>query len=146
MNDDEEEAPRELQEHKETANDDDVGYRKPPRQHQFKPGQSGNPKGKPKGIKSEATMIRELFFKKVRLLENGREHYVTMAEALLRRALQDALRGNLAAMRYLDARYAAALATEPSQAGELSSDEKEVLNEYTTRLLASLKENNDDSQ
>lgn len=145
MNDDE--AEHDPQERKATrANDDDVGYRKPPRQHQFKPGQSGNPKGKPKGIKNEATMIRELFFKKVKLLENGREHYVTMAEALLRRALQDALRGNLAAMRYLDARYAAALATEPSQAGELSSDEKEVLNEYTTRLLASLKEDNDDSQ
>src|SRR5581483_2766479 len=26
-----------------------VGYGRPPKQHQFKPGQSGNPKGRPKG-------------------------------------------------------------------------------------------------
>jgi hypothetical protein len=25
-----------------------VGYRRPPKEHQFKPGQSGNPKGRPK--------------------------------------------------------------------------------------------------
>ena len=140
MNGDEEE-PREQERNETGANADEVGYRKPPRQHQFKPGQSGNPKGKPKGIKNEATMIRDLFFKKVKLLENGREHYVTMAEALLRRALQDALRGNLAAMRYLDARYAAALAAEPHPPGELTADENEVLDAYTKRLLASLGEN-----
>jgi Family of unknown function (DUF5681) len=32
----------------EVLNDQRVGYRKPPRHTQFKPGQSGNPKGRPK--------------------------------------------------------------------------------------------------
>jgi len=27
----------------------EVGYKKPPKEHQFKPGQSGNPGGRPKG-------------------------------------------------------------------------------------------------
>jgi hypothetical protein len=26
----------------------EIGYKKPPRKNQFKPGQSGNPKGRPK--------------------------------------------------------------------------------------------------
>jgi hypothetical protein len=39
--------------------DSDVGYGRPPRAHQFKPGQSGNPTGRPRGAKSEATMLRE---------------------------------------------------------------------------------------
>ena len=32
----------------------------PPEQHKFKPGQSGNPNGRPKGSKNLATLIREL--------------------------------------------------------------------------------------
>ena len=31
------------------ANDDEVGYAKPPKDAQWKPGQSGNPSGRPKG-------------------------------------------------------------------------------------------------
>ncbi len=31
------------------ANDDDIGYGKPPKDAQWKPGQSGNPSGRPKG-------------------------------------------------------------------------------------------------
>jgi hypothetical protein len=31
---------------------DAVGYRRPPRNRQFKPGQSGNPTGRPKGTKN----------------------------------------------------------------------------------------------
>jgi len=42
------------------ASDDDVvGYGKPPRAHRFKPGQSGNPNGRPKGSKNEATLTQE---------------------------------------------------------------------------------------
>ena len=31
------------------ANDDEVGYANPPKDAQWKPGQSGNPSGRPKG-------------------------------------------------------------------------------------------------
>ncbi len=31
------------------ANDDEIGYAKPPKDAQWKPGQSGNPSGRPKG-------------------------------------------------------------------------------------------------
>lgn len=38
----------------------EVGKGKPPVEHQFKPGQSGNPKGKPKGTKHISTWIQEM--------------------------------------------------------------------------------------
>lgn len=31
-----------------TDDDDDVGYGRPPKKHRFKPGQSGNPRGRPR--------------------------------------------------------------------------------------------------
>ncbi|MGY4185917.1 DUF5681 domain-containing protein [Bradyrhizobium sp. USDA 4459] len=50
----------------------DVGYRRPPREHQFKPGQSGNKSGRPKGSKNEATIIDQLLNRKIEIRENGR--------------------------------------------------------------------------
>lgn len=38
----------------------EVGPGKPPVEHQFKPGQSGNPAGKKKGTKNLSTILREL--------------------------------------------------------------------------------------
>jgi hypothetical protein len=35
--------------HKNSERVENVGYGKPPREHCFKPGNSGNPKGRPKG-------------------------------------------------------------------------------------------------
>lgn len=37
------------------GDDDNVGYRKPPRHSQFRPGQSGNPRGRPKGTRGVKT-------------------------------------------------------------------------------------------
>lgn len=42
-----------------------VGNCDPPKEHQFKPGQSGNPAGLPKGFRSFKTRIRELADKEI---------------------------------------------------------------------------------
>jgi hypothetical protein len=44
-----------------------VGYKRPPVDRQFKPGQSGNPKGRPKGRKNLKTIVVEALHKKVKV-------------------------------------------------------------------------------
>lgn len=121
--------------------DDEVGYGKPPRAHQFKPGQSGNPKGRPKGKKNEATMLEELLFRKIKIREGGRERRITLFEGMLRRFAEDLLKGNIKAAAFLFSRYGATSSDDVRQA-ELSDDDQAVLKAYAQDLLS--KARNDD--
>ena len=112
-----------------TEADDEVGYGKPPRAHQFKPGTSGNPKGRPKGAKSEATILQDLLQQKIGLNERGKTRRITLHEAILRRIAEDCLKGNTKSAAFLLNRYHAMSAGEPEEAG-LSEDEKTVLETY----------------
>ncbi|MEH2567771.1 DUF5681 domain-containing protein [Bradyrhizobium sp. AZCC 2289] len=110
-------------------NDEDVGYGKPPRRHQFKPGQSGNPKGRKKGVKNEITILQELLQHKVVLNERGKTRKIILLEAILRKIAEDCLRGNIKSVGFLLNRYYAAAAGNAAQA-DLSEDDKEVLDAY----------------
>lgn len=74
--------------------DEQIGYGKPPKSGQFKPGQSGNPKGRPKGRKGINTIIDDVFRKKVSLREGGKVKKISQVEALFRRLMNDALKGD----------------------------------------------------
>lgn len=78
-----------------TGDDDyDVGYGKPPKTGQFKPGQSGNPKGRPKGRKSLETTLEDVFRKKVTIREGGKTRKISLLEAMVRRVLNDSVKGD----------------------------------------------------
>jgi hypothetical protein len=83
------------------SNADDIGYGKPPRANQFKPGQSGNPKGRPAGAKSEATILQDLLQCKIGLSERGKTRRITLLEAILRRIAEDSLKGNTKSAAFL---------------------------------------------
>lgn len=73
----------------------DVGYGKPPVQSRWKTGQSGNSKGRPKGARSLTKMVEDLLlYKKVPVKEGDRRQVIPVAEAILYKAVQQALQGD----------------------------------------------------
>lgn len=51
----------------------DIGYQKPPKHKQFKPGQSGNPNGRPKGARNKSNVTSERSLRNLVLAEANRK-------------------------------------------------------------------------
>ncbi len=126
------------------AGDYDVGYGKPPTAHQFKPGRSGNPKGRPKGARGEDTIFRAVVNTKVPMSLRGKMRKVPLLEAVWMRIADDALKGNAKAATLLINRSRSLDATAPTNPG-LDQDDKQVLQSYYRQVEAALKAKKDKS-
>ncbi|PBC08170.1 DUF5681 domain-containing protein [Mesorhizobium sp. WSM3859] len=74
--------------------DYEVGYGKPPSEHQFAKGQSGNPRGRPKGKKNIDTMLREALFAPIPIQMNGKTTNVSALEAIVLKLRNNAIAGD----------------------------------------------------
>lgn len=81
--------------------DDPVGYARPPKEHQFRKGQSGNPKGRPKKAKSLQNLMDRELNQVVTVKEGGRELRLTKREAIVKRHVNSAMTGNTRAIEHL---------------------------------------------
>jgi hypothetical protein len=80
---------------------ENVGPGNPPRHTRFKPGQSGNPNGRPKGSKNFATILHQQLRKKVTITVDGKPKRVTVQEVIARRLANDSMKGTTKAMELL---------------------------------------------
>jgi len=76
----------------------EVGYGNPPRRTRFRKGHSGNPKGRPRGLKSFATIFDEEMNQTVTILENGKRKRIPKMRAAVRQTLNRAMRGDFKAL------------------------------------------------
>jgi hypothetical protein len=81
--------------------DDPVGYRRPPKASRFKPGQSGNLKGRPKGSKNFSTAIQAELDSCIVATENGKRRKITKRDALSKQIVNRAVSGELKAISML---------------------------------------------
>src|SRR3954464_11100940 len=87
-----------------------VGYRRPPVHTRFKPGQSGNPSGRVKGSKNLKSLFHKILNEEISLQDGSDTRKVSKAEAIMRRLIIGALKG--------DSRSLMTLMRIPEQTGE----------------------------
>lgn len=101
-----------MSESDEGGNDYKVGYRRPPQHGQFKKGQSGNPSGgrkptKPaadrRPIKTVADVLYEELQQAVTVRENGKKYTITKMEAVVKKAVNQAMQGEMRPLKVVQA-------------------------------------------
>ena len=76
------------------AADYKVGFCRPPLHTRFKPGQSGNPSGRAKGSQNFKTLLDRILKEEVSLQDGSQSRKISKAEAIMRRLIVGALKGD----------------------------------------------------
>ena len=79
----------------------DVGNKRPPTHTRFKPGQSGNPRGRPRRSKQIDDLIRRELDQTIVIKEGGREIRVSKRAAMIKQLVNQAIKGDPKARQFV---------------------------------------------
>src|SRR5258708_15707993 len=117
----------------------DVGYRKPPEASRFKPGNSVNPNGRPKGSANLATDLSAELGEQITVREGGRPRGISKQRALVKSLMAKALQGDVRATTAVLGLYARVITETPEAEGQpIEDDELLIIRRFGPRLLRSL--------
>jgi hypothetical protein len=112
---------------------DTVGYKRPPREHQFRPGQSGNPSGRPKGARNFKSELREELSELVTVRDGDREIEVSKQRALIKSMVAAAIDGNQRAAASVLAMCVRMLADAEDDDAIEDVGDREIVEAFTKR-------------
>lgn len=112
--------------------DYEVGYSKPPKHTRFKPGQSGNSKGRSKGTRNLSSDLKDELGERIRIREGDQEKSISKQRALVKALVAKALKGDTRAAtvlitmvdRYITPEIAA------TDTRSLSRTEEQILDDF----------------
>ena len=105
-----------------------TGYKKPPKEHQFTKGQSGNPRGRPKGSKNVATLLQEELAQTIVVQEQGQNKSIKKLDAIVKQLVMKALKGDSRAIEYLFKQLNLNTDQETDKASNFTADPEIVKN------------------
>ena len=129
----------------------EVGYGKPPRETRFRPGRSGNPRGRPKKPKSIQERFERELARKVPVRDDDRVRKIPKIDLWVRRVIADAIQGSHQASRILIEMRAAsdeeiAKGVAEKNIEELTAEDLEILDRYLARVDLDARSAKDDGR
>lgn len=118
-----------------------VGYRRPPRHSQFRKGQSGNPKGRPKARKNLNNETLEILGEQIKVNESGRPRALSKQTIIIKRMVADAIQGDAKARDQLLRLIIRIESTEtgPQLNSASSAEDAEIMARFKARLMEEIK-------
>lgn len=114
-----------------------VGYGKPPKHSQFKPNQTGNKKGRPKGSKNFDKMVQEMLKSPVKVSKDGKQKTIWAFMAILLRLREKAVNGDQRAMERMLELGQTYLVEETVKEDAINSDQdEEIMKILESRFLS----------
>lgn len=109
-----------------------VGYGKPPKHSRFKPGQSGNPKGRPKGARGFKAELDEELKQLITVTEAGRTRKLSKQRAMIKALFAKALKGDSKSVQLILS-HSNGLSDPVLQPDELEARDQMILDDYWRR-------------
>ena len=116
-----------------------VGYKRPPKDTQFKPGQSGNSSGRPKGSRNFSTLLDQELNIKVPITERGSTRRISKRHVIVKQMVNKAAGGDLKAASMLmgGARDTDPPALETAREQPLLAEDRRTFDSFLARARQS---------
>ncbi|MBZ9965007.1 DUF5681 domain-containing protein [Mesorhizobium sp. BR1-1-2] len=123
-----------------------VGYGKPPKKSRFKPGQSGNPRGRRKRTENIGLAVLTELRQPITVRENGQEQVLTKRDAIAKTIVAGALAKNVKMIQILMSlvpdQFRIPEASKPAASAPVSAEEAEILERFFAQRLGLATEQN----
>ena len=116
-----------------------VGNKRPPRHSQFRPGQSGNPKGRPPKSRNLKTDLLDELSEQIRIRDGDRNQNISKQRALLKAGVNRGLGGDVKAIAWVFGLVARLFDDTPPSKTEqaLKPSDVAIVEDFIARRVAS---------